>query len=176
MDLSRIFETERLILRPTTTEDAAFIYELLNTPKWLQFIGDRNITSVEEAEQYIIDKMLPQLERLGFSNNCVIRKEDGAKIGTCGLYDREGVEGLDIGFAFLPQYENKGYGFEAASRIMKFALEELEVRTVAGITSRENLASQKLLKKLGMKFSGEINYQDDQEKSFLFRLSVPGDQ
>jgi RimJ/RimL family protein N-acetyltransferase len=176
MNHSRIYETEQLVLRPTAREDAAFIYELLNTPKWLKFIGDRNITSVEEAEQYIIDKMLPQLERLGFSNNCVIRKEDGAKIGTCGLYDREGVEGLDIGFAFLPQFESKGYGFEAASRIIKFALEELEVRNVTGITSRENLASQKLLRKLGLKFSGEINYPTDQEKSFLFRLPVPGEQ
>ena len=94
--------TERLVLKPTTLEDAAFILELLNSPKWLKFIGDRNVKSIAEAEAYIKERMLPQFERLGFTNNVVIRKADGKKIGACGLYDRDGLEGIDIGFAFLP--------------------------------------------------------------------------
>jgi len=90
MTKSTIFETERLIIRPTSLKDSAFICELLNTPKWKKYIGDRNIHSVKDAETYIVNKMLPQLEKLGYSNNTLIRKSDGQKIGTCGLYNKIG--------------------------------------------------------------------------------------
>jgi hypothetical protein len=46
--------------------------------------------------------MTPQLKKLGFSSYTVIRKTDNAKVGSSGLYDREGLEGIDLGFAFLP--------------------------------------------------------------------------
>lgn len=49
------------------------------------------------------------------NSNTVIRKLDNVKIGTCGLYDREGIDGVDIGFAFLPEYEKKGFAFENAN-------------------------------------------------------------
>lgn len=171
MTLQTIYETERLHIRPTTRDDASFIYELLNTPKWLQFIGDRNISSVEKAENYIMEKMLPQLEKLGFSNNTVIRKSDGAKIGTCGLYDRNGVDGLDIGFAFLPQYEGQGYAFEAADRILEYAREELNIKELSGITTQENLSSQKLLKKLGLAFVKIIKLTEEDEEIMLFKIT-----
>ncbi|UZH55062.1 GNAT family N-acetyltransferase [Salinimicrobium tongyeongense] len=165
-----VFETERLLLRPAAPQDAAFIYELLNSPKWLKFIGDRDLDSVSKAEAYIIEKMLPQLKKLGFTNNIVIRKSDGAKMGTCGLNARSGFDDLDIGFAFLPQFEKQGYAFEAAGRIMRFAREELPHYKVTGITSKENLASQKLLEKLGMRCAEEISFPGETEKVLLFRL------
>lgn len=172
MGLQKIYETKRLYLRPTSIEDAAFIFELFNTPKWLRYIGNRNLTCVKDAEDYIVMRMLPQLERSGVSTNTVIRKVDGAKIGTCGLYDREGVEGLDIGFAFLPEHERQGYAFEAAGRILKMAEEDLKIYDVAGVTSKENIASQNLLKKLGLRLTGEIYLPKEMEKVLLFR--IPG--
>ena len=95
------FETERLLLKPMSKEDAPFLLELLNSPKWIKYVGDRNVHSIEEAASYIKIKMTPQLKRLGFSNYTVIRKTDHAKLGSCGLYDREGLEGVDIGFPFF---------------------------------------------------------------------------
>ena len=56
---SKSFRTPRLLLRPTAVEDAAFIFELLNTPKWFEFIGDRKVRSIEAAGEYIREKMLP---------------------------------------------------------------------------------------------------------------------
>ena len=155
------FETDRLFLRPTHESDAEFIFELLNTPKWKQFIGDRNIHSVDDAEGYINTKMRPQLERQGYSNYTVIRKEDGAKIGTCGLYDRDGVEGIDIGFAFLPQFERHGYAFEAASRIMSAAIHIFKIPYLKGITTQDNEASQRLLEKLGLKYVKDVQLPND---------------
>ena len=56
----KYFETQRLILRPTIIEDASFILELMNTPLWLQNIGDRGVHTIEAAEQYIEEKIRSQ--------------------------------------------------------------------------------------------------------------------
>lgn len=58
--------TERLIIIPISKEDSSFMYELMNSPKWLKYIGDRKVHTVEDAEKHIELKMRPQLERLGF--------------------------------------------------------------------------------------------------------------
>ena len=122
------FETERLVIRPVQFEDEEFIFELMTSPKWIKFIGDRKIKSLMDANNYIETKMLPQLKKLGFGNYAVIRKEDGERLGTVGLYDREGLEGVDIGFAFLSRYENKGYAFEASARLMRAAKEDFNLK------------------------------------------------
>jgi len=162
------YETERLYLRPTSLEDASFVLELLNTPKWIKNIGKRDVSSEEEAREYIKQKMTPQLERLGFSNYTVIRKVDGAKMGSCGLYDREGLSGVDIGFAFLPQYERQGYGFEAANRIMQAGIEDFNLKEIQGIASQDNIASHKLLEKIGLTFEKIIRLEN--EDLMLFRF------
>ncbi|WP_446050747.1 GNAT family N-acetyltransferase [Zobellia laminariae] len=145
-----IFETERLELRPTSEKDADFIYKLFNTPDWIEYIGDRNIHSITEARNYIKAKMMPQFKRLGFGNYTVIRKSDGAKIGSCGLYDREGLTNIDIGFAFLSEYGKQGYAYEAAFKLRDMAFQQFNLDKLIAITRKENLSSQKLLKKLGL--------------------------
>jgi len=166
----KTFETERLFIRPTTLEDAAFILELFNSPKWRKFIGDRNIKTVKHAKVYISNKIQPQLEKSGFSNYTVIRKADGFKIGSCGLYDREGLDNIDIGFAFLPKFEKKGYAFEATSEIKRAAKEEFELRDLSAITLEENLDSTRLLEKLGFKLKNKFHLPDDPEELLLYHL------
>lgn len=166
----KTFETERLIIRPTIENDAEFIFELLNTPKWIRYIGDRNIKTVESAKEYIKEKMIPQLEKLGYSNYTLIRKEDNIKIGTCGLYDREGLEGIDIGFAFLPKYEKKGFAFEASKRIKDAAFDEFEIEMISAITTKDNISSQKLLKRLGLKLMGTTKLPHDEEELLVYKI------
>ena len=166
------FYTERMYLRPTVEEDAPFILELLNTPKWLQFVGDRDVHSVEEAKSYIEQRMLPQLRTHGYSNYTMIRTDDQVKIGCCGLYDREGLEGVDIGFALLPAYENMGYAFEGSSEIMRAAKEHFSIRKIKGITSKQHFASQKLLRKLGMVCTGQVVLPDEDEELLVFETEL----
>ena len=167
----KYFETERLWIRPTTIHDSEFILELMNTPKWIEFIGDRNLHTVKDAEQYIKNKMLPRLERLGFSNYTLIRKLDEVKVGCCGLYDREGVEGVDIGFAFLPAFENQGYGFESANRLIQAAKNDFGLKAVSAITSKNNFASQKLIEKLNLKLVGTTILPNEIEEILLYRVN-----
>jgi len=165
------FETERLILKPTSEEDAPFLLALLNSPKWLKYIGDRQVKSVEDAQAYIKNKMQPQLQKLGFSNYTVIRKADKVKLGICGLYDRESLAGIDIGFAFLPEHEQQGYAFEAAQEIKRAGIEAFGINQMSAITTKDNIASQKLLEKLGFKFTKMVQLQDDKEELLLYEFT-----
>lgn len=162
------FETERLILKPTSEKDAEFVYQILNTPKWIQYIGERNVKTIELAKEYIKNKMTPQLERLGYSNYTMIRKLDNVKIGSCGLYDRDGLKGIDIGFALLPEYENKGYAFEAADKLKNIAFNEFDISEISAITTKDNISSQKLLEKLGLKLIGTTKVPGDEEELLLY--------
>ena len=164
------FITERLILRLTELEDAPFILELFNSPKWIQFIGDRNLRTIEQAEKYITERMRAQLAHYDFSNYTVIRKEDQIKLGNCGLYDREGLGGIDIGFAFLPQYEGKGYAYEAANELKKQAFTRFNLRELHAITDKENIGSQRLIEKLGLQFKKYITLPDDKEEIMLYSV------
>ena len=136
MQQHKSFQSERLIIRPTLEQDAELIYQLMNSPKFIKYVGDRQLYSVKDAEKYIQDKMLPQLRSVGYSNYSLINKKNGAKIGICGLYDREGLAGIDIGFGILPEYEGLGYAFESSSRIIKAGFEELEISEIKAITNK----------------------------------------
>ena len=164
------YETERLLLRPTVEADAAFIYELMNSKGWIENIGDRGIKNLADAANYVKEKMRPQQERLGFSNYSVIRKSDGVIMGSCGLYDREGLEGVDIGFAFLPQYGQKGYALEAAQKVKALAFGEFGLTLIKAITTKTNVPSQKLIEKLGLTFVKMINLPNDDEELMLYQI------
>lgn len=160
--------TERLRLREYTLEDAPFIYRLMNSEGWLKNIGDRNIHSVADAEAYIEKHYLSSYTTNGFGAFIVELKATGQSIGSSGLYKREQFEHPDIGFAFLPQYFNNGYAFEAASATMKFARETLNFATILGITLPENHGSIKLLNKLGLKEVDRVKIKEDDEELLLF--------
>ena len=166
------YTTERLEIRPVNTTDAPFLFELMNSPKWLAFIGDRNIRSVETAFAFIKTNLLPQFENAGFGTYCVIRKSDQVKLGTCGLYDREGINGIDLGFAFLPAHERQGYAYESATKIIEAAHQDFHLTELHAITSKQNVASQNLLKKLGFLFIEHLQLPNDPEEIMHYSLNL----
>ncbi|KIA84559.1 GNAT family acetyltransferase [Kaistella solincola] len=163
-------ETERLFLKPITTDDAEFLFELYNSPHFLEFIGDRNIKNFEAAAEYIEARFLPQLERLGYGNYVIIRKADRQKIGAVGVYERKGLDVQDIGFSFLPQFEGQGYGFEAASKVLETVFNDYKVKKISAITSKANFTSQKLIKKLGLKYIKNVLLPGDTEELLYFEI------
>ena len=168
MQKSSILETERLILHPVKMEDAAFILELYNSPNFIKFIGDRNLRTKEDAEKYILNRFRPQLERLGFGNYVVIHKELNKKIGAVGIFEREGLDVLDIGFSFFPEFEGKGYAYESASNLKEIAKNDFGVSKLSAITSKENYSSQKLIEKLGLKFQKLVTLPDETEELMYY--------
>lgn len=141
-------QTDRLILRPITAEDAGFLYQLMNTPKWHQLIGDRGIHSESNALRYINERMNSDLAIKGFVNHVMWERETDIPVGTCSLHDREGVEGVDIGYALLPAYEGKGYAYEGAEAMVQLAFERHHLTRVSAITNDQNTRSCRVLEKL----------------------------
>lgn len=167
-----IFQTERLLLRQTTLDDASFILKLMNTPKWLAFIGDRGINTTEDAKNYIESKIITLYDEYGYGNFTVVRKLDNVVIGNCGLYNREGIDGVDVGFAFLPEYEGKGYGFESANKVKELATSHFNIKVIFAITVKENIGSQKLLEKLGLIYEKMIKLPGSEEDLMLYKLEL----
>lgn len=165
-----ILTTERLELLEFTLIDAPFILELLNSPTWIKYIGDRNIKTLADAKQYIQDKLIDSYQKHGLGLYLVKRKEDNESIGMVGLVNRDTLEDIDVGFGMLPRYAGKGYGYEAAAAVMDYAQHTLKLKRVVAITVPYNEYSIALLKKIGLQFEKMIQSSNKQEQLMLFSL------
>jgi len=148
--MQNIYKTNRLELIRLGLNDAEFIFELLNSEGWLKFIGDRNIKSIEDAQNYI-QKIMdnPKI------NYWVVKFED-EKIGMISFIKRDYLDHHDLGFAFLPDHSNKGFAYEAAEKVLKELLQDQEHKIILGTTKTDNRKSVKLLEKLGFHYIREI--------------------
>lgn len=168
----KILETDRLILRRLSSEDAEFILQLLNEPSWLRFIGDKGVRTIEDARAYILKGPVEMYSRLGFGLYLVELKGEASSIGVCGLIKRDSLEEVDIGFAFLPRFWGKGYAYESASAVMAYGKRIFGLTRLAAITSSDNYVSAGLLEKLGFNFERMIKLSDDGEEVRLFTIEV----
>jgi RimJ/RimL family protein N-acetyltransferase len=167
-----ILETERLILCRLNATHTAFIVELLNSPNWLQFIGDRGIRTQEDAMNYIVRGPEQSYDQNGFGLYLTKRKEDNVPIGMCGLIKRDTLPAPDIGFAFLPEFEGKGYGYESASAVLKYGRLELGIGDILAITDTDNIRSIRLLEKLGMQFEKTFRFAEAEKELHLFASRI----
>ncbi|WP_415324842.1 GNAT family N-acetyltransferase [Chryseobacterium sp. MMS23-Vi53] len=147
----KIYETERLILRPMSLEDGEFILDLYNRPKFIQFIGDRNLKTVSDAENYIKNRFLPQFEKLGYGNYLVVTKEGNHKIGGVGIFEREGLNVVDIGFSLLDEFEGKGYAFEAAIKVKSIGMDDFGLKKDFGNYHKKQFFFSEINRKIRIK-------------------------
>lgn len=143
-------ETSRLLLSKLSAVDAAFMFELLNTPLWIKFIGDRNIKTTADAEAYI-QKIIDNPT----ADYWVVKlKDQQTKVGVVTFMKRDYLEHYDIGFAFLPDYIRQGYAYEASKKL----LEEVNPhhQQIVATVLKENKNSIQLLEKLGLHFDKEM--------------------
>lgn len=164
--------TERLLLRKVTVNDADFLLELFNTPSWLQYIGDRNIHTVEEAAEYIKNGPLPFYAKHGFGSYCLELRDSGTRIGMCGLYKRDNLNYYDLGFALLPPFEGKGYAREACEFILEESREVLKFQSLLAITNKANNRSIQLLERVGFQWQGDFSFEGNDEVLNCFQLPL----
>lgn len=148
--------TGRLLMTPLALTDNTFILELVNSKGWLEFIGERNVHSEEDAVAYI--------QKINDSPNVtywVARlNETGAAAGVVTLIKRDYLEHHDIGFAFLPAVANKGYAYEATKAVLSGISKNGAHTHILATTMATNSGSIKLLEKLGLKFEKEIEVEN----------------
>jgi RimJ/RimL family protein N-acetyltransferase len=165
-----IVDTDRLILRELSLEDAPFILELVNEPSWLRFIGDRGVRDLDGARAYLQNGPLASYARHGFGLYKVELREDGTPMGLCGLLKREALPDADIGFAFFPRFWGHGYAREAAQAVLDFSKMKWGLTRILAIVNPENQSSIKLLEKLGFQFQHMVRMPGEAADVRLFAL------
>jgi ribosomal-protein-alanine N-acetyltransferase len=163
-----VLETERLVLRRFTLEDAAFVVELVNDPAWLANIGDRKVRTLEDARGYLRHGALAMYERVGYGMYVVTLKGSGEPIGTCGLIQRAELTDVDIGFAFLPQYRGRGFAFESAVAVLEYGTRVIGLKRIVAIVTATNQPSIRVLEKIGLRFERTIRFPGDAEEIPLY--------
>jgi RimJ/RimL family protein N-acetyltransferase len=163
VDKPLAIETSRLKLRWLEFSDADFIFQLVNDPQWLRFIGDKQVNDLDGARRYIDDGPRAMYRQFGFGLNRVALKDGNTPIGICGLLQRETLPQPDLGFAFLPGFRGQGYAREAADAILQHAFLILRQSQVAAIVNPDNHSSINLLNKLGFCTEKQIQIEPNPE-------------
>ncbi|WP_373514517.1 GNAT family N-acetyltransferase [Persicitalea sp.] len=170
--MSYILETERLRLREYTQTDTDFVLRLLNSPGFLEFIGDRNVRTEAQAKDYLLDGPMKSYADYGYGLSLVERKDDRQAIGTCGLLQRPNLDFPDIGFAFLPEFVGCGYAYEIAKGVLDYGFEKFQLPKIYAMCKPDNARSVRLLEKLGLKFVDLYFLPGKEEKSLLYSLQT----
>jgi len=144
-----VVTTPRLRLRRMTTDDAAFMFELLNQPSFLRFIGDRKARDLDGARAYITERVIAAWDQQGFGMDVMELADTGEPVGICGLVKRPTLAEVDVGYAMLERHWGRGYAREAVGAVLRHAAGSLKLQRVLAITSPDNEASMALLRDLG---------------------------
>ena len=167
-----ILVTDRLVLRQLTPEDAAFIFELLNEPSFIQNIGDRGIRTLDDARLYIQNGPMKSYEKNGFGLWLVALKDTHEPIGMCGLIKRDGLEDVDIGYALLPQFWSNGYAVESAFAVKEYARNVIGLKRVVAIVDPANQGSIRVLEKIGLHYEKMVRLAADDIALKLFAAEL----
>jgi RimJ/RimL family protein N-acetyltransferase len=163
-----VLETERLSLREAEEADASFVLELLNSPGFLENIGDRGVRDEDQARTFIEDRLRGSYRDHGYGMWLASQKSDGAAVGVAGLVRREGLDVPDVGYAFIPRVWGQGYAQEAAAAVLGYAKGPLGIEALAAITTPENFASMAVLRKIGFTYQGMIQLPGIERESTYF--------
>lgn len=163
--------TERLELVELSAYNASFIVELLNSPGWLQYIGNRNVQTTDDAIAYLIDGPIKSYQKHNFGPLLVKVRDTNAPVGICGLLQRDYLSYPDLGFALLPAFEGAGYAREASRAVMDTAATH-DVATIGAILTHDNHRSLGLLTRLGFVANGTVTPPGSDEQLLLMEANL----
>ena len=168
----QVLETQRLVLREIEAADAPFILELLTDPSFLDNIGDRGVSDMASAANYIENSPRASYARNGYGLWLVVSKETGEPFGMAGLVRRDTLPDTDIGYAFLPRHWSKGYAVEACTAVRDHAMRTLAMPRLLAIVSPGNVASVKVLQRIGLTFRDTVRLGADDLQLFAIEASA----
>ena len=168
-------ETERLVLRRVTLDDADLMYAVWNDPGFIRNVGDRGIRTLEQARDATRSGAMQLYADYGYGPYVLTLKSSGKRIGICGLFRRENLEHADIGFAILPDFRGQGLAEEAAIAVRDHARDDLGLDWLTAIVSPDNPPSIALIEKLGLSFDRMITMPGDEQAIRLYRMKFGED-
>ena len=151
-----ILETSRLYLREINVEDAAIVYHLNLDNAVTQYTGDTAFPDINAARSFL--KNYDHYTKYHFGRWAVIRKSDETFLGWCGLKYSEETNDIDIGFRFFKEYWNNGYATESAIACIQLGFDKFHMEYIVGRSRKENTASIKVLKKIGLQYWKDFDF------------------
>lgn len=165
-----VLETRRLQIRPFLPQDLDTLHQLYKDIHWHnpQLSDEQNHSEREIWLQWSVMNymQLAQLRQPPYGDRAVVRKETNLLIGMCGLVPYVGPVGqlpyfgghknalctAEVGlmWAISPSYQGQGYATEAAQALVEYAFTKLRLHHIIATTEYENLASQAVMRRLGM--------------------------
>ena len=158
-------------MRWLTLEDADLMLAVWNDPAFFQYVGDRGIRTLEQAEETLLSGAFSLYEEHSYGPFRLALKADDMEIGTCGLFRREGYEEPDIGWSVLPEFGRQGYAYEAASAVLEYASSVLGLTRILAFIAPENVPSIRLAEKLGLRFERLTRLVGDDEYVGLYSVT-----
>lgn len=159
--MSIFLETKRLIINTPELSDFDNLYILQSDPDVMRFIGHGVRTKEVVAES--LQVAIHHQQKHGFSLGNVYEKETGTFVGRAGLiylaFDDTQPE-IEVGYALLTPYWNKGYATELTQALIKWGFQHLSVDHLVGVIRPQNDRSRHVLEKSGMKYIKLSLYRD----------------
>lgn len=159
-----IFETDRLVFRTWTLEDAGAALEIWGDAEVMRFVGEP-FGSIEVARRALNNAIAAQ-EKYGFCLWAAVEKSSKRVVGCCGFHPFEDGPALELAYHFIPSFWGRGYATEAAGACVKYAFEKLNRVKVVAFTHPNNAASARVLEKIGMRYKGLVPFEGTEEKMY----------
>lgn len=154
--MMKILETSRLVFRHLVPDDLDSLFALYRDPDVKKYIPDAPLT-YEEAKEELewFQNGHPKYPQLGLW--ATIHKQTGKFIGRCGLlpWTIDGRSEIEVAYLLAKAYWGQGLGTEAAQAILHYGFEQLRLSRLICLIDRENQASIKVAKNIGMTFEKE---------------------
>lgn len=161
-----VLETDRLVLRRLSLEDAPVIYQLRSDVEVAALTGKAPFLHINEAIAYInkIDNLINNDESIYWVASY---KGDNAMIGAACLWNFDlHNETVELGYELLPEFQGKGIMVEIITGVLQYAFEVMGIKTIVACPSSDNPPSVKLLEKMGFEIASR-DYQNT-------HVNVPG--
>jgi len=158
-DIFAIFpqlETPRLMLREITLDDAAEVFRIYSDPQVMRYWGSAPLRSIDEARRKIEDITAAFRDKDGIRWG-ITRKGSNRLIGSCGHWRLMKAHfRSEIGYELAPEYWGQGIMTEALGAIIRFGFEAMGLHSIEAQIDPANLASRKVLEKLGFVQEGYL--------------------
>jgi RimJ/RimL family protein N-acetyltransferase len=151
------FTTERLVLRPFTEQDAGPLYEILAQEDVLRYFPNPGRMPRDRVERFVAHQ-IRHWEDHGFGWWAVEPRDKSELIGWNGLQYLPDTDEIEIGYLLAKGYWGRGLATEGARPGLRFGFETLGLEHIVAVVHPENVASQRVLEKLGMTFTNEADY------------------
>ena len=170
--MTTVLETERLLLRRLTLDDAEAAFAIYSDPEVMRFLTGVTERDIDETRARLAARPMAHQALHGFTLWATVEKETGRLVGACGLKFLDGGMDIEVGYHFARAAWGCGYATEAGAASVRYGFERLCLRRILGVVNPENYASQRVLEKIGLTYQGMGHYYGTDVK--VYSAERPG--